>query len=898
MFRVLVALLVLAAPASAVTRNAAGEFLWSSTTTTSPVNKWGGIGGAATDDHVLDSSDDFVTVTGDVTLTTGTIVCQAGALHVAPGVRLTVPTEMVIEDGCDYRPEGMVVVAGHIAEEVDDFAANAVTITVDFDTTDVDTSGLDYVRYTFDGWPAVGRALGSNVHIGSGAALPGVQRVGYESGRWYRINAKTANTLTYDVDEWLADLNTYSTDGGGDGPYRGTRDNINTAGMAGVTYERGPLGLWTLATVPIGTLGVDADGTDQYLVFPESSVLCSGWHAKILMSLENGASADTLKVAGDVSHCDGNPRITKGARRGDHLEVVRPAVHDGGGTGTIVVLGDGAIQAQHAQFYQLGVTSSGDQSPAVMANYAVVFAESADGDEPDWANTYFRKVDVAFPENDTGGSGIFVLGTGQANINAAVVRFTKRALDMSGMEWSEVYIHDSAGEPTVSDDGGHHGWYTTGADNLHIERARVERINDDGIASSLTHFPTESGAATSVKQSIFEAILADDDNSQECIQYSSPMYGDGATHASLLSAGAVTIEDTLATGCYYAPMCNFPGCKVRRFVGAGNIEVSAATSTFGLGLNSTQSASQHCSSNGVPDACCTGSATGTCDFPDFAAFDNPALINDSVVMIEDILGTSAEWKIHGQVKDSIFSTGMNDAGIQNSWFQGVQKSDGSVWIVDMPAGTASFRFETESATVDLGRVRSFTALDSFFYFLNPTTDWLQEFYEAGDTLNPDAFTMRRSILQINARTTWGVHVDFGANGVGVWDRVTFLNDTPRFTQLDTTASGAGSTVTASCAVTTDDVRTDVFGSIADGTNRVRPVGPYNPQSIPEVIAPADGDVCARARPDKLGIASLGPAHLLLGDPVLHQLRNFGGALSLNLIGSGGSSSGRWPGGAW
>ena len=814
---------------------------------------WSGGTPSADDDFTI-APGHKVTIRGGVELTSGSItVASRGSLTVPAGAVLTPGASLVIQSGARYQQQGRVLATCAITSEPD-WSGAQPTVELSCPASARATADDFLVFLARD--PKGGDWTGRTVFVGPGGAKGNTALNRYA---WYDITSVSGNRVTYALDS-----GSYGATPGA--PYQGTRGNPTPdaipASQLGFVAQPGRRATRVDVAPAYGSVvAMDADLGSYYLYFTEDPALrsdptrCSGLAAKILHSEDGGAGADRLYVAGDVTGCTHpgvTARLIPGARRGDLVALVRPAVVDGdvGGIHTSHVRFESgaSLRVSWARFARLGYAVPSAVSPGLRRNCNICFLQSASAPAALFRG-FFEDVEIAFPE----------AGTGVTN-DTAVLHFDSLddsptpdyrfpsvgLLDLAKFRIARLHIHDNRNEALS---GGGHGIYIDGVKNLVVDGARIERTSDDLFGSNLGS--NETGSATDVNSFHVHRLLlyegiAEQDNSQECFE-PTVIFGDGATatgvHDYERNAGAIDATDVIAIGCYSEPV-NVVGLGVHldRIVSGGQHDASD-TRPIQFYIN-------------------TGSGVAPGDFPNVtrnAVFTTYGENGTRDVMPPFLLTRLEDSVLFGDEQSA-------DAGNHHEGFQACIRT---FWY---HAGASSFALEGNSTSpnvfnplrewVDCAFV-SATAdrlAANFSNFATPYTLHFERFlYLQSPAWNPTSGFSPLGSIGSESGATVDIHgAFFSTEHVGTKD-------------FDVNPGG---TVENVCYESANDSATD-FQGYASPSNVSRPSLSPDVSDEPTVGSlvgdPTSSDPCERGKPAALGLAEVGTAHVLLGDFALAQL---------------------------
>lgn len=846
---VALALLLPAASASGESLVSTRSGTWSGVGDGSVV--WAG-GTPSPDDDFTIAAGHRVTIGDSVALTTGSVtVVNRGGLTIAPGATLTPGDRLVVQSGARYQQRGRVLATCTIASEPDWSGADPV-VQLSCPTGDIQP-GLDFLVFLARD-PKDGDWTGRTVFVGPGGKKGNTALNRYA---WYAIVAAGGTAITYDLDSGA-----YGDVPGA--PYQGTRGNPTPAAIpaAQLAFVAQPGRRATRVDVAPGygsVAAMHADLGSYYLYFTEDAAnagdptRCSGLAAKILHSEDGGAGADRLYVAGDVTGCthpDLGARIIPGARRGDRVALVRPAVVDGsvGGqhVGHVRFESGAALRVSWARFARLGYATPGEVAPSLRRNCNVCFLQSQAAPAATYKG-YFQDVEIAFPE----------AGTGLTN-DTSVLHFDSLdgasppdyrfpdagLLDLAKLRIARLHIHDNRNEAFS---GGGHGIYVDGAKNLVIDGARIERTSDDLFGSNLGGNETGSASDANgfdVRRLLLYEGIAEHDNTQECFE-PTVIFGDGATatgvHNYQRQAGAIRARDVIALGCFSEPV-NVVGLGARldRIVSGGQFDASDTRPVQFFVL--------------------PGSGVAPSAFPNLARnaiFTTYGENGTGAVLPPFLLARLEDSVLFGDEQSA-------DAGNRHEGFQACVRS---FWF---HSGSTGFALEGNSTSENVwSPLREWEDCA----FVSATADRLAGNFSNFATPHTLRFT-RFLYLQAPAwNASSGPLGSISTEALATLDLRGgfFSTEQPGSKDFDANPGGSIENV---CFESNNDAATD-FQAYASATTLSLPaLSPdlSDDPTVGELVGdPGSADVCERAKPQSLGLAEVGTAHVLLGDFAVSQL---------------------------
>jgi len=869
----LVAVLLAAGTAHADVVNARGEFVFSEPTDAS---HWNADTVTAADTFTLDSADDDVTIEGTVTLSTGSIVVNAGTLRFACGATLErseAGTDRgLVLDGPDAVIEwgACPIATGRVVSEPT-FKASSIVIEVPDATNVRDT---DYVRIGDDDPIDVMAHADPDQKLGAGPPASGQGRPSYQKWKWWNIasGGVSGNMLALEVDEYTGELGQRYETAGKNGPYLGTRANllpVPTA-PASVAVSKDAL----LSRLAFGAILEDAfDGTDQWVYIPESTPTsrCSGRAAKIA-DTDDPAGAAHITVFGDLSGCASVPmQVVYPIRRGDPITVYRPATidfrHHAG-----IALHDGTLRGAYGRLVRIGPIDGAGFSPAYGGHAHVAFWPR---DASDQVCGHLIGNDFAFYRMPDGNSQAIDLPGWDVE---------GRWLDGSGppdyscLRVDGNYTHDSVRETPAAQ--GVHGISVHGVKNLEVHRHRSERMNDDGIWWTLGHQgdPANANTGNAMRHAIVLANLPDEDNSAECFSNWFHHYGDGEDANAIVHAGGFGCSDLMGIGCSGPVFASSSwGQTVRRFVFAGgrgdwqgpfNAEaVTLGPWDTGLGI---EAPSFDCRWALDPDPACTGPHAGTADYPGtYPTGSYPHHLQNGVI----VFAAAAErngLRVHGTLADSNVLQSIGGTPGFLAAQAGIERSFISLSVANAHVVRAVPVSET-TGHLTWQRIGRFACRDSVI--VSEQSDTLLKDYASG-AADLTAFRSVRCLYLLD-----------DASDVGVLDEVSGLapdaasvEDSffrPALTEHEANGAPDGTEPSNVCLVKAarHDAADDGSARTGQAASALPVVtiparGRLGPRDLREELR--DADACPASAPEAVGLARLAVTHTMMGDFFMEQ----------------------------
>jgi hypothetical protein len=919
----------------------AGEAIWSAVGTLS--TPW-----INTSSCTPNGADTFVIgpgstvrTSGDIVITTGKIQGKGGNLFISAGTRLQFGVSIDWQLGGFYAQGSVLATCQIINEPTWATAGTSNSVILDCPTASNFSASApqDYIRFmSEDGAPgtpiAIGNVKKAAVWTGPGRPASGVVRAAYNELAWYPIASLTSpQTLSYTINQYSGKCNATNSGSCYAGNLKagwtthaiagpsltsthcagGTGTTLGATVCSSFTFQR--LGFATKVVIAAtqensaasgtadatGIVSVKSDLGGQYIVFPEASGTndsraantCAGTSWKIIYSTDGGAGVDdTVWVQGDMTGCgSGSFIITPGARRGDMVQIVRPATIDGcvGGsdlvcssgtpTGFISVSG-GTFTARWARFINFGATANtsvldGGIQTAVSRNYSFGFVRSSATVQP--TSVYLVDSDIAGFTQGGLSTDTDALGLEGSLTNYSVIRYGA-ALDATNFKFDGLYIHDA-----MSDDGnvqaGEHGFVNDSAVNFTLTRTRIERMTDAGLASVKLNqgagLPKASDSWSHIL--IYENIAGGGTtalgNSQKCMEATDVDATVSGKKSIIVNAGAENIQDVIMIGCEEQVMNSLTlGSSYARIVTGGS-----------AGLNNTVTAIRNFSINdsigtlpvGIVDSLpntLTDSLIGLYGTNGTAtqrSFDMVGTLDGDV-----IYGNEATANTASQIgfANQIYHTFIDNPGasLQNYTFLSVQNSNqsshqwkcgNSVMLIE-----GAFKLGTGYGITSSGNdsIDTFGSDHCVFYAQNAGSNILTNLGSS-------------SLLATSLIT----HSLFKYPAVGANTATTSLNGTDIFDSLIETSSPLATAFGAAAAgvgSTDPNFTTKQAGPITAGKTHLR-----------AFVGTSDSlDPTGAALPEQLGLGSIGWSFLLLGDGAITQATNFS---SFNMLAVQNSASG-------
>jgi hypothetical protein len=866
---VLAAVLALLAPgvASGETCTSLSSFRWTLVGTTVPATQWGGCT-PTLDDTFLVASGHYVKVDGNVTLNaTGSITVQSGGIFEHASGTLVPGDFLAISRGATWIWEGRRLATGELIAEPDWTSADPIiTVNIPASSVAVDTDTLVYLGEE----PLNGDWSREVLNVGPGR-IPGARNLALNRYARYDITNITGNVITYD-------LSSGTHPASPDLPYAGTRGLPTTTIIAPgdlTSMTRQPGGRATEIAVAAAfgsVVALNADLGSLFWYYPEAQTdpnnpaYCAGDITKILHSENGGAGDDLIQTIADVTGCTlGSAFITPGARRGDKIALVRPAIIDGaiGGTNTshIRIESGSTIRVRNARFINLGAMLLTEVTPNLNRHCNICLYQSAGGPaEP--ITGWFVDSEIAFFEAAPGGqdSAVFSMQSkdGATSVPNAELRFPNAGqLDLSQLTQARNHIHDARNTAAAA---GSHLWYVDGARGACIYGLRGERSSDDlvggNITGNITGTATSAGVASiCMRDALLYEGISERDTGQQGLEFQVFSQAEaGGVHAFARHAGFFRGKDIVVIGTYKAPVSMFGlGMLLDRVVSGGHqFSNDTVSRPFNIALTTAAS-------------------------PLVLHESAPNIVDNSIIAEYAEDGASAvqdsSWLAY--VKNTVvFGKEQNQDA--DDTIEALQGCEGSFFY---HAGLTSYMIEGNGSTDYIGAPsRTFRNCT----FVSEDADRLGQNF----TNSSRAYTVtvdRVAVYATGAFSDPGVGTSSGClgpmanetGGVLAANGVYCATDTAG--TLDFNVANAGGSVANICYESNDSPADD-FDALVSATTVTKPdllpdaaadVTVGNVVASPAV--PGDTDTCERAKPIEQGIKVLGSAHVTMGSIFLKQM---------------------------
>jgi hypothetical protein len=891
----------LAGPGRAEVCTAEGTHVWTAV----------GAGGWACDatgddDFVLDSPDDLVFLAGDITLSTGSISCSAGELVIGSGVTLawTGPDddtqEILIEDDCVFTMQGGVKWEGRLASVAWGGGTTPQETRLGLPAaTPIGVAPGDFVHFAWDDFEPFGEPISQPVQTDPGQPSGNQLHPSYNVGQFWRISAVGTNWIdAFHSTEQDLDLLDGVRDGtpafeppgiGGlaTSSYIGTRALV--AGVVPSAMEIGKHGMFTRLRVPASTGATDGDFGSRYVTWESGQ--CQGQRWKVVGFEDENAGFDVVIVAGDASECElSSFALTTGAGPGDLVRIVERPTIDGNDVAHIRIRG-GELRWSYARLVRLDKIQLIQETPTLFAKCALcIYQESAT--QQIAAGSTMDFMELAYTEDDFEGTFLVSLISEREALNGFDPTFTRRfdnLLDLCGVSTRGWWIHDEHGkyhDPGGIGDGTH--GIKSGAGCLDLRGVRVERVGDDGLFLYTSHLGGPNETLLTLRLPILYENMAEGDTSQECLVLQTQAFGEGDLNT--VNTNAV-VEDLVAIGCDETNwISNGLGHSYDRVVvGSASLETPGS---FGAHIDLsyaglTETASSGCSDVGLPSACCTGTATGTCTFPLRGVERFPNRISNMILFpfVPDGI-PSIQQRFNGVLRDSVVA--VSNAGNHNlNNLYGAEHSLLSLRGDFPPAQKQYGAIYPADSNPDVTNANAIR--------LGPDLVLVNEFTGAADTfcaVDFDPIGLKRLVFErfwylgfSSASAGWltGCEITSGlqveADGLILSSAGDAFANGQGLGQ--TALTGGGALVRNACIEAYDWV--DPEGPNGFGPNRTpssfHRVPPFEPDSDDDLplraysVITGEGNGCFGPR--RFGLRELGSAHVLgLGDGGLRQLDRF------------------------
>jgi hypothetical protein len=866
MLRLGLALALLLAPAAALgeTCTSLSTFRWTAFNTTVPATQWGGCTPTADDDFIA-ASGHVVTVDGDVTLdnAAGSVtVASGGGLRWSSGT-LVPGAELRVQAGGLLDWQGRVLAICELILEPDFTVADPiVTTNCNAQALAATTDSLVYL----DEDPEGGLWNGETVNVGPGR-IPGARNLSLNRWAWYDILGLVGGAIEYDLDS-----GTYAASP--EAPYFGTRGNpLLAAGpvpATDYTATRQPGGRATELAIDTAAFGasvvsVNADLGSYYVYYPENAAaahdptLCAGEITKIVHSEEGGATDRVMAIA-DAARCDGAPFfITPGARRGDLVALVRPAIVDGffgGANNSVVRIESGAeVRIRWARFTRLGALDAATVSPTLARHCNVCLYQGATASAALPIRGWLLDTEISFFESLT--TDTAVLSWQSAVAGQADLRFPDAGLlDLRGFAMGRLHIHDARDDGTG---GGSHLVYDDGVRGAYLNGARLERSSDDLIGGNIVGNTTGTATTAGVNTVRVERILAyeaiaEQDNGQQGFEFAMLARAEiGGVHSYARHQGYLRAKDIVSIGTYKASTRLLgSGMRVERLVDGGQrFSDDAAARPFEISL-----------------------ATGNSPLVLFETYRNK--LRNSLLMdyAEDGASSVFDPFAVADVEHSVW-WGKEQANDATDVYQGLQGCRGSFLYHQ---GLNTYMIEGLGTTDYIG-ASSRAFLDCAL--VSASAHRLSQNW----TNSARAYTVTANRLAIYATGAFASGGTASAGclgsvpnevGAALRARGVYCNTTVPGT-ADFTVSSASPQLADVCYESNDSAADDFDANLGATTATYADLlpdasGELTPGSVVgRIPSRSNGDVCERSKPRQLGLSEIGTAHVMMGSLFLQQL---------------------------
>lgn len=854
MKRLILAISMLLAPALAQAATCtvnAGDTLWTT------------VGQDIASDCTETNADNFVipagakltvgsTIASPITITTGDITITGGTLSVPCGYALKFGSRLHLKSGklevrgCVRSEQRLVGIT---------WGAASATATLETAASAVATANTDWLVYGDDDPENAAATVSGPVQIGAGPPTQGTYRPSFNKWSWYDIHTVSGQTVSYYYDSLTGRGGAYTGTGT---PFEGTRVAALTTPTAVTSITRGLYGHTSdIATSAFGTF-VRSDLGSQYVTVTNGA--CAGRRAKIIDVVDAGAT-ETITVAGDLSSCGATPEVVIdfGARAGDKVYVVTPAVLDGADTGAIVLAG-GTFEISWARLTRLGFQGrtvapfDGTISPTLARHCNVCIVQESDSVSPS-SSSFLVRSEISYPTtttSDTSTVGLLSMNNGQTALRYSSL------LNVSGIKFDRLHIRDGLNNATGG--AGTHGFYIDGVTGLILTRTKIERLSDDGYGENVKSFsnPANRNAIT-LRQVISWEQMASTNNSQECFEPADLTDGTGDTSALVINAGARTYTDILATGCKQSAFKqNATGDLMERIV-AGSVQLTA-TSQVGNTTGMTGAPANMLDNyiNTLRDSVffLTTASTAT----DRVILN--AKTSGTLVVATPGTGTGAFVRVGRETKKTAVFTGTGGGCFSGSNADASARYSVQTVFEDVACigGTNSTYFglawaQAGGGTLDLLLRRVFMGMHTV-----TSTGGLGRFYWEDTAAAcpgsncPVKLTIDGLVVAPTTPTTNTV----GMGSVGVANTSTLINACAASNTWPGTAAGHFGSYGASA---TNAILTRSLRPVTTDAGVLRNL----------VADPSNPDPCEQMKPRELGLQSFGVAHSMLGDFVLSQV---------------------------
>ncbi len=624
---------------------------------------------ASGDDHfVLDSADDFVELTDEILLSSGSISCSAGQLVIWAGatLRWTGPDdgtqELLIEDDCVFRMEGVVTWQGRLQSVGWGAGTTPEETRLGLPSSPDFALPGHYVHFAWDDFEPIGEPITRQIQTEPGQPVGNLLHPSYNVGQFWRISAVGANHVdAFHSTEQDLDLLDGVRDGtpsfdppGISGPptssYVGTRELVT--GVIPTSMQIGKHLMFTRLSVPNSTGVTDGDFGGRYVTWEAG--LCVGQRWKVVGFEDENAGNDVVIVAGDATECGlSSFALTPGAGPGDLVRIVSRPTIDGNDIAHVRIRG-GQTLWRYARFVRLDRPQTLPETPSLFAQCALcIYQESATSQiKP---GSVMENLEVGYTLDDTLGAFVVALNSIRDHVesNTLYARRFDNLLDFCVVSARGWWIHDEHNKATVAD--GSHGLIST-AGCLALHGVRVERLSDDALYIFTSHLGSNTPPSIDIRMPLLYENMGEGDTTQECLVLQTDAFGEGDQNSIVDTS--VDLRDIVAIGCDDTVWIGTGlGNRFDRLVlGSASLE-SFGSSGIHIDLGSvgnTGSPSSGCGGPGVPSPCCSGVAQGTCTWPLRGVERFPNLVSNMILFPFVPDGINAiQQRFGGRIRDSV-----------------------------------------------------------------------------------------------------------------------------------------------------------------------------------------------------------------------------------------------------
>jgi hypothetical protein len=594
-----------------------------------------------------------------------------GTLTVPAGVTLRLPGGLRVEGGV-FKSQGSKI--GEARIESIDWANSAtsgtasyinnIKIVFDRDVANLGlTTDMWLVMMDEDPYGVHETLTGKSIQSGDGNTNSSTHRPSYAKWKWLDVTAISTtsisnDTVNADLDPWEGTANeggnlnyngvwNNSLDFKGGTPYMGKR-GIGLKDAAALTYNEPQWFNLTSALKVAGLVDlIDSDLGSQYVEFVTGA--CDGKLAKIVNVEAMGTTSagpdneDIIYVAGDTTECGTtgsfpNVIIHPGFRKGDRVALVNPATLDFSRVATPTNFNDlhgyflwmgGTVEMEWTRLIRMGALHrdilKNDLPVNLTRACSLCIAQKSGTVSP--VSGYIRNTDIGSARNIFTGSDetdehsldtghFYPVGGAYGDTDCS--RFENTTLELGGIEFDRLYIHDSALSQAVSGTGGGmHGIWIDRVNDINVSRVRIERISDDGFGYLQESCGENVNQRLSLNQFLVYENMALPDNSQENTSFNMSGYGFDGKSESERYYGEFNVGNLLTFGSVGPPFNNSTSNGSFKAILAGQPNILHEASV--AGINRPSPVNKLCRNTDHPVDCCTDGGTtpatadsGTC----------------------------------------------------------------------------------------------------------------------------------------------------------------------------------------------------------------------------------------------------------------------------------------------